>query len=164
MGCLPHSILLHLVRRPAGVNKRTVSSDVDTPLEEWCGRSNIGRVAARTKACYAYGGDCCGRICLFMAPHSGVCYVELPKPTITMENLVRNVLMNFTFSSSSTHWSFLQIILVLKSLSLFDTDSDFNVALQVTSHVLAYCSSCINPVLYAFLSENFRKAFRKVID
>lgn len=57
---------------------------------------------------------------------------------------------------------FLQIILVLKSLQLFDANTDFNVALQVTSHVLAYCSSCINPVLYAFLSENFRKAFRKV--
>lgn len=56
----------------------------------------------------------------------------------------------------------LQIILVLKSLQLFDANTDFNVALQVTSHVLAYCSSCINPVLYAFLSENFRKAFRKV--
>lgn len=27
---------------------------------------------------------------------------------------------------------------------------------------MAYTSSCINPLLYAFLSENFRKAFYKV--
>lgn len=36
------------------------------------------------------------------------------------------------------------------------------VILQVSSHVLAYMNSCVNPVLYAFLSDNFRKAFRKV--
>lgn len=34
---------------------------------------------------------------------------------------------------------------------------------QIVSHVLAYMNSCVNPILYAFLSENFRKAFRKVI-
>jgi len=28
---------------------------------------------------------------------------------------------------------------------------------------MAYMNSCVNPILYAFLSENFRKAFRKVI-
>ncbi|KAK9508958.1 hypothetical protein O3M35_006387 [Rhynocoris fuscipes] len=38
-----------------------------------------------------------------------------------------------------------------------------SVMVQIVSHVLAYMNSCVNPILYAFLSENFRKAFRKVI-
>lgn len=73
-----------------------------------------------------------------------------------------------------------QIILVLKSFDLYG-NSHITVTIQIVSHVLgndvninlnrfsnqrflftAYTNSCVNPVLYAFLSENFRKAFRKV--
>ncbi|XP_039931343.1 galanin receptor type 1-like [Hirundo rustica] len=32
---------------------------------------------------------------------------------------------------------------------------------RIISHCLAYGNSCINPILYAFLSENFRKACRQ---
>uniref|UniRef100_A0A8P4K612 G-protein coupled receptors family 1 profile domain-containing protein n=1 Tax=Dicentrarchus labrax TaxID=13489 RepID=A0A8P4K612_DICLA len=35
-------------------------------------------------------------------------------------------------------------------------------AFRIVSHVFSYGNSCINPVLYAFLSENFRKACRQV--
>ncbi|XP_015248323.1 galanin receptor type 1b [Cyprinodon tularosa] len=35
-------------------------------------------------------------------------------------------------------------------------------ALRIVSHCLSYGNSCINPILYAFLSENFRKACRQV--
>ncbi|XP_032372168.1 galanin receptor type 1b [Etheostoma spectabile] len=40
------------------------------------------------------------------------------------------------------------------------TDASF--AFRILSHCLAYGNSCVNPVLYAFLSENFRKASRQV--
>ncbi|XP_069574540.1 galanin receptor type 1b [Brachyistius frenatus] len=40
------------------------------------------------------------------------------------------------------------------------TDTSF--AFRIVSHCLSYGNSCVNPVLYAFLSENFRKACRQV--
>lgn len=60
-------------------------------------------------------------------------------------------------------WFPIQVILVLKSVGVFVPDTSFKISLQIISHVLAYTSSCINPLLYAFLSENFRKAFRKIV-
>ncbi|KAI7814112.1 putative galanin receptor type 1 [Triplophysa rosa] len=35
-------------------------------------------------------------------------------------------------------------------------------AFRIISHCLAYGNSCVNPILYAFLSENFRKACKQV--
>ncbi|CAD7087545.1 unnamed protein product [Hermetia illucens] len=59
-------------------------------------------------------------------------------------------------------WLPIHVILVLKALDLYET-SHVNVLIQIVSHVLAYMNSCINPILYAFLSDNFRKAFRKIV-
>ncbi|KAF8766553.1 allatostatin-A receptor-like [Argiope bruennichi] len=59
-------------------------------------------------------------------------------------------------------WCPIQIVLVLKSVSAFELNPA-NIVIQITSHILAYMNSCVNPILYAFLSDNFRKAFRKVI-
>jgi hypothetical protein len=56
-----------------------------------------------------------------------------------------------------------QIILLVKALDAYNI-TYFTVTAQIVSHVLAYMNSCVNPVLYAFLSENFRVAFRKVIQ
>jgi len=42
------------------------------------------------------------------------------------------------------------------------TDASFT--FRIASHCLSYGNSCINPILYAFLSENFRKASRQVFN
>lgn len=55
-----------------------------------------------------------------------------------------------------------QLILVLKSHGLYATCTKLSILVQIISHVMAYSTACINPLLYAFLSENFRKAFKKV--
>ncbi|VDM44752.1 unnamed protein product [Toxocara canis] len=36
------------------------------------------------------------------------------------------------------------------------------VIIQILSQVLAYTNSCLNPILYAFLSDNFRKGFMRI--
>ena len=59
-------------------------------------------------------------------------------------------------------WCPIQIILVLKSLDAYAIDK-FTISFQIASHVLAYMNSCVNPILYAFLSDNFRKAFVKLM-
>ncbi|KAG5681740.1 hypothetical protein PVAND_011149 [Polypedilum vanderplanki] len=60
-------------------------------------------------------------------------------------------------------WLPIQSILLLKSLKMYEATTHLTIALQISAHILAYASSCINPLLYAFLSENFRKSFRKII-
>ncbi|XP_020279881.1 allatostatin-A receptor-like isoform X2 [Pseudomyrmex gracilis] len=59
-------------------------------------------------------------------------------------------------------WCPIQVILVIKSLDLYPLTTG-TIMLQIASHILAYTNSCVNPILYAFLSDNFRKAFRKLI-
>ncbi|XP_035208322.1 allatostatin-A receptor-like [Stegodyphus dumicola] len=59
-------------------------------------------------------------------------------------------------------WCPIQIVLVLKSIDSYGL-TPLRIVGQITSHILAYMNSCVNPILYAFLSDNFRKAFHKVI-
>ena len=55
---------------------------------------------------------------------------------------------------------FVQVILLLKSFSTFEVTVT-NISLQISSHVLAYSNSCVNPILYALLSPPFLTGFRQ---
>lgn len=60
-------------------------------------------------------------------------------------------------------WFPIQLVLLLKSLGLYQMTT-LKIIMQIAAQVLAYINSCVNPILYAFLSDPFRKAFRKVIS
>ncbi|XP_064097944.1 allatostatin-A receptor-like [Macrobrachium nipponense] len=60
-------------------------------------------------------------------------------------------------------WFPIQLVLLLKSLGMYEMTT-VRIITQIGAQVLAYINSCVNPILYAFLSDPFRKAFRKVIS
>lgn len=45
----------------------------------------------------------------------------------------------------------------------YDYTSDFSTLLTVSTFLISYMNSCMNPLLYAFLSRNFRKAMRELL-
>ena len=45
-----------------------------------------------------------------------------------------------------------------------EEESDELVSLQIVAQCLAYLNSCMNPILYAFLSEQFRKSFLSLFE
>ena len=59
-------------------------------------------------------------------------------------------------------WLPIQIIFIIQNFGNFAQGIPA-IAAQMVSNCLAYMNSCVNPILYAFLSDNFRRSFRKLL-
>lgn len=57
-------------------------------------------------------------------------------------------------------WCPIQIMLILMRLQIHKITATY-VAIQVFAHTLGYMNSCINPIVYAFASENFHNSFKR---
>jgi len=60
-------------------------------------------------------------------------------------------------------WLPIQVILVLRSLKMYPINVT-SITIQIISLLFAYSNSCVNPILYAFLSEPFRRGFCAVVN
>jgi hypothetical protein len=56
----------------------------------------------------------------------------------------------------------LQVVMVVQFCSSSMTNHSSLISVKIAANCLAYMNSCVNPILYAFLSEPFRKSFRRL--
>lgn len=60
-------------------------------------------------------------------------------------------------------WGPIQILILLQAFCSEDVSHSYTLyKLKIWAHCMSYSNSSINPVIYAFMGANFRKAFRSV--
>lgn len=59
-------------------------------------------------------------------------------------------------------WLPIQVVFMVQNFGYYSEELSY-IAVQMVANCLAYMNSCVNPILYAFLSDNFRRSFRKVL-
>lgn len=60
-------------------------------------------------------------------------------------------------------WTPIHVMFMLQGFIVEDINGHF-ICFKIFCNCLAYANSCINPILYAFLSENFRNSFKKLLS
>lgn len=61
-------------------------------------------------------------------------------------------------------WSPILVINVLAAFQVLPSLNYGNMfVIKTTSHLLSYANSCVNPIIYGFMSRNFRTSFREAI-
>lgn len=81
---------------------------------------------------------------------------------VTAEAVYRNRLKSWLIDWLIVAMFMFQVTL-LKQYFGTDSDEPSTVIIKIASNCLAYMNSCVNPILYAFLSESFRKSFRRLL-
>ena len=59
-------------------------------------------------------------------------------------------------------WLPIQVVFMVQNFGYYSDEVSY-ITVQMVANCLAYMNSCVNPILYAFLSDNFRRSFRKVL-
>ncbi|XP_062601370.1 allatostatin-A receptor-like isoform X4 [Saccostrea cucullata] len=60
-------------------------------------------------------------------------------------------------------WLPIHICFMIQYFDLNYETNIVNTSFLMTANCIAYMNSCMNPILYAFLSENFRRSFKKLL-
>lgn len=81
--------------------------------------------------------------------------------TITKRRVTRLVVV--VVATFAVCWLPLQSVLVVQYVAGYSDHGTWFVVTKIVASCLAYGNSCINPLLYAFLSDAFRKNFARVL-
>ncbi|XP_070578261.1 allatostatin-A receptor-like [Ptychodera flava] len=60
-------------------------------------------------------------------------------------------------------WLPIQVILIRTHFATYDYRNPTLMAIYYTANCMSYANSCINPIIYVFLSKNYRQAFKRAI-
>jgi len=66
-------------------------------------------------------------------------------------------------STFAVCWLPLQVVLVIQYVVGLSNHGIAFVVIKIIANCLAYTNSCVNPLLYAFLSDAFRQGFRRAL-